>query len=205
MPTQAALVRRGRHLSWITIAWSSTIGLVGLIEGVRSGSLALVAFGLDAGVAVVAASVVLWRLDAARQGASEGARAEPRAARIVAISLLVLAAAISAEALRRLVLAHRPDPTAVGIVLAAASIPVLTFLARVKHRLGDRLGSRAVLTDAAETALGAGLAALLLVGLVAQSTVGWWWADPLAALGVAAVALRKGLRQLSPTTAISAR
>lgn len=187
------LVRRGRWLAWATVGWNAVEGLIALVAGVQAGSIALVGFGADSYVEVLAGAVILWRLAAERHGAEVSAAAELRAVRIIAVTFIVLAAGVAAESVRSLLIGARPDESLVGIGLAAVSVVVMPLLARAKADVGRRLGSRAVEADATETVLCVWLSAILLVGLGLNATLGWWWADPVAGLVVAAVALREGI------------
>lgn len=191
--TRAALVRRGRLLAWFTITWNAVEGVAGIAAGVAAGSIALIGFGIDSYVEVFAGSVILWRLAKERHGAAVSAAAERRAVRLIAITFLVLAAGVGIESIRRLASGEHPDESLFGIGLAIVSLVVMPLLARAKRRVGQQLESRAVTADATETVLCVWLSAILLVGLGANAAFGWWWADPLAALGVVYVAAREGI------------
>jgi divalent metal cation (Fe/Co/Zn/Cd) transporter len=190
---RAALVRRGRLLAWFTVGWNALEGIVGIGAGVAAGSIALVGFGVDSYVEVFAGSVILWRLAKERQGAQISNVAEQRAVRLIAITFLLLAAGVAIESLRKLLVGSRPDESLVGIGLAVVSLLVMPLLARAKRRVGEQLRSRAVTADATETTLCVWLSAILLAGLGLNAVFGWWWADPLAALGVVYIAAREGI------------
>ncbi len=190
---RAKLVRRGRSLAWFTIAWNAVEGVVAIASGVAAGSIALVGFGVDSYVEVFAGSVILWRLAAERHGRAVSDVAERRAVRLIAATFLVLAVGVGIESIRKLLGGEHAEESAVGIALAVVSLIVMPLLARAKRRVGERLGSRAVTADATETTLCVWLSAILLVGLVANAALGWWWADPVAALGVVYVAGREGI------------
>jgi divalent metal cation (Fe/Co/Zn/Cd) transporter len=192
-PAPAPLVRRGRRLAWFTIVWNAVEGVAGIAAGVIAGSIALVGFGIDSYVEVFAGSVILWRLAKESHGEEVSAAAERRAVRLIAATFLILAVGVGVESVRRLLSGDHPDESAFGIALAALSLVVMPLLARAKRRVGEEMGSRAVTADATETVLCVWLAAILLVGLGANAAFGWWWADPLAALGVVYVAAREGL------------
>jgi divalent metal cation (Fe/Co/Zn/Cd) transporter len=181
-----ALERRARLLAWLTIAWNTVEGIIALGAGAAAGSLALVGFGLDSGIEVFAGIVVLWQL----RGAPE--ERERQALRLIALSFFFLGAYVVAEAVRDLVAGRQAGESLVGIVLAVVSLAVMPALAFAKRRTGRRLGNRVVVADSTETALCSYLSAILLAGLALNATVGWWWADPLAALGIAALAVREG-------------
>lgn len=190
---RAALVRRGQWLAWFTIAWNAIEGLAGIAAGIAAGSIALVGFGVDSYVEVFAGSVILWRLAKERHGQEVSDAAERRAVRLIALTFLVLAAGIGAESVRKLVMGAEPDESLFGIALAIVSLIVMPLLARAKGRVGKRLDSRAVTADATETTLCVWLSAILLVGLGLNALLGWWWADPLAGLGIVYVAGREGI------------
>jgi len=189
----AVLVRRGQLLAWLTIGWNAVEGLVGIAAGVVAGSIALIGFGVDSYVEVFAGATVLWRLSKERHGTEVSAAAERRAVRLIAVTFLVLAAGVGVESIRALLTGAEPDASAVGVGLALVSLVVMPLLARAKRSVGRRLGSRALTADADETTLCVWLSAILLGGLVANAWLGWWWADPVAGLGIVYVAAREGL------------
>lgn len=181
-----ALERRARALAWATITWNVIEGFIAVGAGIAAGSLALVGFGLDSFVEVFAGGVVLWQL----HGVAE--EREQRALRLIAISFFAIAAYVVAEAGRDLAVGNEAGESSVGIVLAALSLAVMPALAWAKRRTGQALGNPVVIADSTETALCSYLSAVLLAGLVVNATVGWWWADTLAALVIAALAVREG-------------
>lgn len=186
-------VRRGRRLAWFTIAWNCIEGITGIVAGVAAGSVALVGFGADSYVEVFAGAVIVWRLAQERHGRDVSAAAERRAVRLIAITFLALAVGVGIESVRKLAAGEHPDESLLGIGLAVVSLVVMPLLARAKRRVGAALGSRAVTADATETTLCVYLSAILLVGLVLNATLGWWWADPLAGLGIVVIAGREGI------------
>ena len=186
-------VRRGRRLAWFTIAWNSIEGITGIVAGITAGSVALVGFGADSYVEVFAGAVIVWRLAQERHGREVSAIAERRAVRLIAGTFLALAAGVGIESVRKLATGQHPDESILGIGLAIVSLIVMPLLARAKRRVGAELDSRAVTADATETTLCVYLSAILLVGLVLNATLGWWWADPLAGLGIVFIAGREGI------------
>jgi divalent metal cation (Fe/Co/Zn/Cd) transporter len=191
-----ALVRRGIALAWFTIAWNSVEGVAGITAGLLAGSIALVGFGIDSYVEVLAGAVIVWRLHRDRHGLATSQAAERTAVRVIAITFMLLAAGVGLESVRKLLVGAEPDESAFGIGLAIVSLVVMPVLARAKRDVGTRLGSRAVTADATETTLCVWLSAILLVGLGANALLGWWWADPLAGLGIVYVAGREGIAHL---------
>jgi divalent metal cation (Fe/Co/Zn/Cd) transporter len=180
------LERRGLRLEYLTVGWNVIEAIVAVAAGVVAKSIALVGFGLDSTVEIFAASVVIWQL----RGVTE--ERERRALRLIALSFYALAAYVVVEATRDLVLGAEAGESRVGIALASASLIAMPLLGVAKRRTGQRLGSPTLIADSAETLLCAYLSAILLAGLVLNATVGWWWADPLAALGIACLAIREG-------------
>jgi divalent metal cation (Fe/Co/Zn/Cd) transporter len=186
-PARAAAVRRAGQLTALTIGWNAVEGVVAVLAGVAAGSVSLVGFGADSAIEVSAAAILAWRLaQERRDGCTQ--QADRRATRAIAASFAVLSAAVGVEAVRDLTSRAEPEVSAPGIVLAAASLLVMPALARAKRRLAPVLGSAAAAADAAQTSLCALLSAVVLVGLAANLALEWWWADPVAALGVAALA-----------------
>lgn len=180
------LLRRGELLARLTIAWNVVEAVVAVGAGIVAGSIALVGFGLDSLIEVFAASVVLWELR------DRGGEREARALRLIGGSFFVLALYVTIESLWDLTGGREAETSAVGIVLAAVSLAVMPALALAKRRVGEAAGSRVLVADSKETLLCAWLSLILLVGLGLNASVGWWWADPVAALGIAALAVREG-------------
>jgi divalent metal cation (Fe/Co/Zn/Cd) transporter len=174
-------------LNAVTIGWNVVEGVVAVTAGVLAGSVGLVGFGLDSGIEVSAALVLSWRLSKEKAGVCSQSF-DLRAQRLVAASFAALAVYVGYESTADLVGGVRPEVTMVGIVIAALSLVVMPLLARAKARLAPVLGSRAAQAEAAQTDVCAWLSAALLMGLGAHAVLGWWWADPAAALVIAAIA-----------------
>jgi divalent metal cation (Fe/Co/Zn/Cd) transporter len=189
----SALHRRGLLLAALTIAWNVIEAVVAISAGIAAGSIALVGFGFYSTVEVLSAFVVVWQFRAELRGGYDEAR-ERRALRLIAVSFFVLATYVVIEAARDLFLVDGgADESTVGIALAVLSLTVMPVLAVAKRRTATRLGSPTLRADAAETMLCSWLSAVLLGGLLLNATVGWWWADPLAAIGSAGLAARVGV------------
>src|SRR3954451_20130567 len=182
-------IRRARQLAWIGIGWHGVEATVAVGAGIAAGSIALVGFGADSLIEATAGLVVLWRLAAARAASAE---AEARAQKLIAVSFYVLAAYIGVEAVRSLAIAEHPDASWVGIGLSVVTLATMPPLARAKSRVADRLGSSATKSESRQTLLCAYLSAALLCSLALNAIAGWWWADPVAALVIAAAAVREG-------------
>jgi divalent metal cation (Fe/Co/Zn/Cd) transporter len=190
---RASAVRHARWLNAATIGWNSLEGLVAIAAGVAAGSASLTGFGFDSAIEVSAALVLTWRL---RQERRDGCTqdADSRATRAIAVSFAVLAVYVTAESVRDLATGAEPEASVVGVGLALLSLLVMPFLARAKARLAPVLGSAAAAADAAQTNLCALLSGVLLVGLTANWLAGWWWADPMAGLGIAVLAAAEARR-----------
>jgi divalent metal cation (Fe/Co/Zn/Cd) transporter len=185
-PTVARLRRRARLLAAATVAWNATEAVVAVTAGAAAGSIALIGFGLDSTVEVLSALVILWQFD----GLAEDR--ERRALKLIAVSFFALAGYVAVQAVVDLARRTEPESSPVGIGLAVASLVVMPLLAAAKRRTGRAMGSATVVADSNQTKLCAYLSAILLTGLVLNATVGWWWADPLAALLIAALAVNEG-------------
>ena len=182
-----AAVRRARWLNAATIGWNSIEGVVAVVAGIVAGSVSLVGFGFDSAIEVSAALVLTWRLRQERHDRCTQ-EADSRATKAIAVSFAVLAAYVSVEAVRDLASNEAPEASVPGVALAALSLVVMPFLARAKAKLAPVLGSAAAAADAAQTNLCALLSGVVLIGLAANWLLGWWWADPVAALGIAVLA-----------------
>jgi divalent metal cation (Fe/Co/Zn/Cd) transporter len=187
--TRQRLVRQAKLLAWGGIAYHVVEFAVALGAGLAAGSIALIGFGADSLIEALAGFVVLWLFTGLRVGSDA---AERRAQQLIAASFFLLAAYVGVESVRSLVGGHEPGTSWVGIGLAAFTTPTMPLLALVKRRVGRRLGSAATVKEASQTQLCAYLSVALLVGLLANAVAGWWWADPAAALVIAAVAVREG-------------
>ncbi len=186
----ASLVRRARLLAWGGNAWHVAEFAIALAAGIAASSIALVGFAVDSLIEAVAGFVILWRFAGGRVH-SDGA--ERRAQQLIAVSFFALAAYVAVEASLALDRGERPEASWVGIGLAAVTVPAMPLLAAAKRRVGMQLGSSATVSEARQNMICAYLSVALLAGLLANALAGWWWADPAAALVIAAVALREGL------------
>jgi divalent metal cation (Fe/Co/Zn/Cd) transporter len=186
-------VRRARGLNRLTIGYNVVEMVVALAAGVVAGSISLIGFGLDSGVEVSTSLVLAWRLSRERE---EGCRQDDdrRATRLIALCFGALAVWVGYEAVGQLLSRDGPAASPVGMVIAALSLVLMPILARAKRRLGAPLGSQAVISEARQTELCAWLSGVVLLGLGANALLEWWWADPVAALGVAVIAGIEGIR-----------
>ena len=189
LPTRrAALERRIRLLVGATITYNVIEAVVALTEGTRVSSSALIGFGLDSVVEMSSAAAVAWQFSARDPETREKA-----ALRFIAFSFFALAAYVAVDAVLSLLGFSEPRPSMIGIVLAAASLVVMPVLSLTQRRTGRELGSRSAVADSKQTLLCTYLSAILLAGLVMNSLWGWSWADSIAALGIAAIAVREGI------------
>lgn len=189
-PERASLERRAKLLAWGGNAWHLIEFAIAVAAGIAAGSVALVAFGIDSVIEALAGGVIVWLFSGGR-GASD--TAERRAQQLIAASYAILVAYIGVEAIRDLLGSHHPQVSWVGIGLAAFTAPTMPLLARAKRNVGRKLNSAATVSEASQNMICAYLSIALLVGLLANAILGWWWADPLAALAIAAVAAKEGV------------
>jgi divalent metal cation (Fe/Co/Zn/Cd) transporter len=185
---RATLERRIRLLVVATITYNVIEAAVALAEGTRVSSSALIGFGLDSVVEISSAAAIAWQFSARDPETREKA-----ALRFIAISFFALAAYVAVDAVLGLLGFSEARPSLIGIVLAAASLVVMPVLSLTQRRAGRELGSRSAVADSKQTLLCSYLSAILLAGLVLNTLWGWRWADPVAALGIAAIAVREGI------------
>jgi divalent metal cation (Fe/Co/Zn/Cd) transporter len=185
------LRRRVRLLVAATITYNVVEAVIAIGAGTVAGSVALIGFGLDSLVEVTSAAAVAWQF-----AARDPEQREKTALRVIAWSFFALAAYVTVEALRALVGGAEAEHSTVGIVLLALSVVVMPFLSLAQRWTGRELGSNSAVADSKQTLLCTYLSAAVLVGLVLNSTLGWWWADPIAALVLAAVAVKEGREAL---------
>jgi divalent metal cation (Fe/Co/Zn/Cd) transporter len=190
--SRKADLNRGLRLEAFSISWNVLETVVGLVAGVAAGSVALVGFALDSVIEASSASVLVWRLRSESSGNRSPEEAERRAIRLVAFAFFALAAYVGVRAVYDLVTEARPEESTVGIVLALISLVVMPLLAWRKRVVARELHSRALQADSKQTTLCTYLSAFLLVGLLANSLFGWWWADPAAGIAIALVAVNEG-------------
>ena len=182
-----ALGRRAQQLAAASVTYNAVEAVVSIAAGTAASSIALVGFGLASMVEMFSGLIILWQF---RQPMPE--TRERSALRAIAWSFFALAAYVTFESVRTLVLREQPEHSTVGIVIAALSLAIMPTLSWAQRRTGRALGSTTVVADSKQTLLCTYLSAVLLVGLLLNSTLGWWWADPLVGLVVAWLAVREG-------------
>ncbi len=182
--------RRARMLSWLSLAWMGTEGLVGIAAGVVAGSIALTGFGINSFVEGFASVVIVWRFTGSRLHSQ---KAEAQAHRIVAIQFFILAPYVVYEAIGKLLHSDHPSTSWVGIVLVTTSAIGMPLLGRAKQRLAHTLGSGATHGEGTQNVLCGYLSLAVLAGLLGNTLLGWWWLDPIAALVIAGIAIREGV------------
>lgn len=196
---RAAAVRRGRYLEYFTIVYNSLEGLIAVGAGIIAGSIALVGFGFDSLIEVTSGAVLLWRLHADVDEARRE-RVEAISLRIVGICFVVLAIYVTFDSVKSLIRREAPEESLVGIVLAAVSLIIMPLLVRAKRRVARAIKSGALMADSKQTELCTYLSAILLGGLLLNALLGWWWADPIAALVMAPIIVKEGIEALRGET-----
>jgi divalent metal cation (Fe/Co/Zn/Cd) transporter len=184
---RTALQRRIRLLVAATITYNVIEAAVAITAGTIASSAALIGFGLDSVVEVASAAAVAWQFSA-----PDHERREKTALRVIAISFFALAAYVTVDAVRGLLGSGEAEHSTPGLILAALSLVIMPFLSHAQRRAGRELGSASAVADSKQTLLCTYLSAVLLVGLALNSLFGWSWADPIAALVIAAVAVKEG-------------
>lgn len=194
---RAQVLIRAQRLAIFTIGWNVTEGIVAVTAAVIAGSGALLGFGLDSAIESISGTVILWRLSVERRAPERAERVERLATRAIGASFLVLAAFVAYEAISALVTGDEPEASTVGIALTGLSLVIMPILARRKLAVAIGLGSKAAEADSAQTFACAWLSVVVLVGLALNAILGWWWADPVAALGVVVLLLNEGREALT--------
>lgn len=190
--SRSALVRRGRKLEYFTIGYNSFEGLVAVLAGLFAGSIALVGFGFDSLIEVTSGAVLVWRLYA-DVDETQRERVEGISLRIVGACFLLLAAYVSYDSLKSLIRHEAPHESLPGIILAALSLVIMPLLVRAKRKVARGINSGALMADSKQTELCTYLSAILLAGLLLNAWLGWWWADPVAALIMVPIIIKEGI------------
>jgi len=194
--TRDQLLRRALRLEWLTVGWNVAEGLIAVAAAVAAGSVALLGFGIDSFVESTSGGILVWRLLAEKRTTADPhaiERLDRRARKLVSLSLFALAIYVAADASLALWRSERPEASLVGIVLTCVSILVMVWLGRAKRRAAVGLGSRALAVDAFQTTACWWLSIITLTGIGLNAVFGWWWADPVAALGMTPLLIREGV------------
>ena len=193
------LVKRGRYLEYFTIGYNSLEGLIAIGAGVLAGSIALVAFGFDSLIEVTSGVILLWRLHADVDEARRE-RVEAISLRLVGLCFIALALYVTQDSIWSLLKRAAPDESLIGIILAAVSLIVMPLLVRAKRKVARSMNSGALMADSKQTELCTYLSAILLGGLLLNAFLGWWWADPVAALIMVPIIVKEGIEALRGET-----
>jgi len=193
--TRETLIRRGKRLESITIGYNTLEGLASIVAGVFAGSIALVGFGVDSVIEVTSGAALLWRLHADADAARRE-HTERITLRIVGVCFLALAAFVAIDSVKSLVQREQPEESIAGIIITALSVMIMPLLARAKRKVGRAIDSRALIADSKQTELCTYLSAITLTGLALNAFLGWWWADPVAALIMVPIIAREGIEGL---------
>lgn len=194
LETRGEVLGRALRLEYLTVGWNVVEGAIAVTAALAAGSVALLGFGIDSFVESASGAVLIWRLLAERRTTDRAAveRLDRRAHQLVGVTLFLLAAYVAMDAGLALWNRERPEPSPVGIVLTAISMAVMIWLARAKRRAAAGLGSGALKADAFQTTACFWLSVITLAGIGMNAALGWWWADPAAALGMTVFLVREG-------------
>ena len=190
------LGRRALMLSYFTVAYNVLEGVLSILAGGLASSIALIGFGMDSFIESISGGIMIWRFRQTRLSEAEEKKVETRAVKLVGWSFFVLAAYILFEAARKLITSEVPDPSLLGIIIAATSLVVMPLLFIAKQRTGRKLGSRSLLADSKQTLACTFMSLALLLGLLANRLFGFWQADPIVGLFIGAWLVREGIETL---------
>ena len=179
-------------MAYFTVAWNLVEGVVAIWAAIAAANDALLGFGLDSGVESLSGLVLIWRFTVERRDVERAEEAEGKALRVIGLTFFALATFVGYESVTTLANSDRPETSWIGIGITLLSIIVMPILATRKERVGKAMGSRAVLADAAETWACVYLSIVVLGGLALNAVFGWWWADPIAGLGVVGFLVKEG-------------
>jgi len=194
-----SIANRGKRLEYFTIGWNMLEGLVAVIAGAIAGSISLVGFGIDSFIEVTSGATLLWRMTVDAD-VERRERNEKLSLRIVGICFIGLAVYVTYESVSDLISRKVPEHSIPGIVLACVSLIVMPLLSQQKKKVGKQLGSAAMHADAKQTDFCVYLSVILLGGLLLNASLGWWWADPLAALIMVPIITKEGMEGLRGET-----
>jgi divalent metal cation (Fe/Co/Zn/Cd) transporter len=194
-----AVAHRGRRLEYFTIVWNGIEGLIAVAAGIVAGSISLVGFGMDSFIEVTSGATLLWRMSVDADVESRE-RNEKLSLRIVGICFVALALYIAIESVADLIRKTPPEHSIPGIVLACVSLIVMPILSRAKKKVGDSMSSAAMKADARQTDFCVYLSTILLAGLLLNAILGWWWADPIAALIMVPIIVKEGIDGIKART-----
>ena len=193
--TRNQQLQRGILLEYLTVAWNIIEGIVAITSGAVSGSIALVGFGIDSFIETSSGGILLWRLRAEHRG-QDAKRVERKALKLVGVSFMLLAAYVTFESAKSLIGREAPEGSVIGIVIAVLSLIVMPWLAYQKRTTARNLSSAALKADSRQTSLCGYLSVILLVSLLLNALVGWWWADPIAGLCMVPIIVNEGREAL---------
>jgi cation diffusion facilitator family transporter len=196
---RGALVRRGLRLNYLTLAYNALEAVVSIAAGLVAGSVALLSFGIDSVIEVTSSAAAQWRLRTDRDR-ERRERVERQAHRVIGGSFLVLAVYVAYESATTLWYREQPERSLLGVAILALSVVVMPVLARAKRRVARTLGSGALEAEATQTSLCAYLSVIALGGVGLNAALGWWWADPVAALAMGPIIVKEGVEGIRGET-----
>jgi divalent metal cation (Fe/Co/Zn/Cd) transporter len=197
--TRNQQLQRGMLLEYLTLAWNTIEGIVAVVSGAASGSIALVGFGIDSFIETSSGGILLWRLRAEHRG-EDAERLERKALKLVGVSFMLLAAYVAFDSAKSLIGREAPERSIVGIIIAVLSLIVMPWLAYQKRKNARNLSSAALRADSRQTSLCAYLSVILLAGLLLNALIGWWWTDPVAGLCMVPIIVNEGREALRGET-----
>jgi len=183
--------KKALRIEWFLIAYNTLEAIASIGFGMAASSVALIGFGLDSVIEMLAAGILIWRLSI-HSSTEEEEKGEKKALFFVGITFFLLAIYVGYESISKLVQKEAPHESLAGIIIAALSIVIMPFFAFSKQRIARQIGSKALEADAMETFICVVLSVILLVGLTLNFFFGWWWADPVAGLLMVGFIVKEG-------------
>jgi divalent metal cation (Fe/Co/Zn/Cd) transporter len=188
---------KGKRLEYVTIAWNAIEAVIAVSVGAITGSVSMIGFGVDGFIEAISGSALLWRMGVTHESPKRRKR-EKIALKIVSFCFLALAVYLCVDSILALVHKTKPDSSTVAIILACLSLIIMPWLTQLKWKVAKTLKSEAMHAEARQSQFSLYLSALLLAGSAANAAFGWWWADPICALGMVPLIAKEGLGNLTP-------
>ncbi|MEK6942757.1 MAG: cation transporter [Nanoarchaeota archaeon] len=184
-------------ISYFNVAYHLIEGFISILFGIMAGSIALIGFGLDSFLELLSGTIIIWRFTKHRElSEKEAVQKEEKAVKMISYSFFLLASYILYVSVSKLYLHKKPEPTVIGIIIALVSIVVMTVLFHLKQKVGMAIKSKSIIVDSKQTLACIYLSIALFIGLGLNYLIGFWQADPIVGIIIAAVLVKEGIKEL---------